>query len=172
MGIFKNMSELISEAAEVDDFNTDDITDDEALEAIDDLCDDFDDMEEVDPDDVEYTEEMVCIIGQKGLHGTRYLMEHDSLAKYMATRDLSIKEAMEAVCEANNIGMADTYLLIESKEEMVESIEEAKAALKGARKSSTKASLKLKFKNTANAFETLSNAGVKIIARKSKKKKK
>lgn len=163
---FKNPLSIISEACETDDFNTEDLDEEMEDEYEGEILDDYDDFEELE-ESITYTEEMVNIIAQPTSSGQRYLMEYDSLAKYMVSSDTTdIEEAMKKVCESNNILFEDTCLLVESKQDMVEYLAEAKTK----KRSKVKVNLNKKLKTTANFFKTVKNKGIKVVKKKNKSK--
>lgn len=161
MSLFgKSISGIIREACKaegcVSNEECDDCQDDEIEQNVSDTLDGTDELDF----DIEYTEEMVNVIYQESA-GT-YLIELDNLTKFMESSGLEVREAMEAVCEHNNIKMGDTCLVIESDESFREYLEEAKKSKKK----------KQILKNTDNLFKGLTNKGIRVAKKKSRKKKK
>lgn len=165
--MFKNALTIISEAAGSDEYNTDDVSfelDDEFENDIEADYTDFDELE--DDENIEYTAEMVNIIKTKR---GRLVMEFDMLAKYMNSANITdIEEAMQNVCEANGADYDNTYLVLESQEDMMSIVQEAKSKL------NKKAKVKIftKLRDSSNFLKTVKNKGIKVVKKKSNKKKK
>ena len=49
----------------------------------------------------------------------RYLIEFDNLAKFMRTNEYGPKQALTKICEHYDISVADTYIVMESAEHIM-----------------------------------------------------
>ena len=160
----KNILDILSESAEIDAVMMDDFYDDDELDDcmkegnLDDIFDEFQDFDE----SVSYTEEMVNVI-QFG--SDEYLIEHDNLLKYMESNSCSITEAMDRICGSNNISINNTFLLMESKDDFIQALSEAKSALKSKDKSIKEKAAK-KIKATSKQLKELKNKGIKVLKKK------
>lgn len=162
---FKNLLSIIAEACQSDDINTDNVDEDLEDDCGEEILDDYEDYEELD-EDFKYTAEMVVIVAQPQGQSVRYLMECDSLLKFMKSSGVTdIKEAMEQVCDKNNIAFDKTCLLTESKQDMVQFIEEAKTK----KRPKVKVNLNAKLRTTANFFQDVKNKGIKVVKKKGQK---
>lgn len=165
MGVlFKSVTDLLSEAAECEETHSIDFEDIGVEEDIFDILDDVEEMN----DELSYNEEMVHVICQESSEGySKYLVEFDMLSKYMQSTGLPVKEALIKICEHNCISLGDTYLVIESVEDIRESVQEAKATIKGA-KGICKDKAKKKLDETGKTIKDLKDKGVKLLKKKSK----
>lgn len=156
----KTIVQMLSEACKTEEMNTDNVTDADMMKFLSDELTYLDSIE----DDIEYTEEMVNVIMQESSYfGVRYLVELDNLTKLMESTGMDAKEALDAVCEHNNINAGDTYLLIESAESILEAV---KKLSKGDLKS------KAEINSTVKTIQDLKDKGIKVLTKKCKSNKK
>lgn len=160
--LFKGITEVLSEACKTEDVNyTDDCVSEEEF---------FEEIEELEEleDDIEYTEEMVNVISQETEHGVRYMVEYCDLVRLMNSNEYTERQALARICECNMLSYADTYVVIESSEDIIESIREAKDSAKSAEHPVDKANRKKKLDSASKAIRNLKNKGIKILKKKSK----
>lgn len=117
-------------------------------------------------EDISYSFEAIPIILQEGVYGNKkYLVEYDMLNKLLESYDITEREAMDKLCEVNNIDYDDFYLVIESAEYYKDIIDEAKTiggnSLKGR-----------KTNNLIKSIDDLKAQGIKVFKKKTNKKKK
>ena len=116
-------------------------------------------------EEINYSYESIPIILQESVYGVkRYLVEYDMLNKLLETYDVTEREALDNLAEANNIDYDDLYLVIESAEYYKEAIDEAKSmggnSLKGR-----------KTNNLIKSIGDLKAQGIKVFKKKTNKKK-
>lgn len=127
--LIKSCTDIIKEAAIVEDFNVSDIITDELKSKYDDC---MNNMAVVNKSAVAYNCKMVPVFQ----HESTYFVELDNVAKYMNSFEITdIKEAMENIAEANDISLDDMSLVIESKDYMDSIIKSAIAQSKAGDKS-------------------------------------
>lgn len=73
-------------------------------------------LEQVDEEVLGYNEEMVNVHQDSR---QRYLIEFDNLAKFMRTNEYGPKQALNKICEHYDIPIADTYIVMESAEHIM-----------------------------------------------------
>lgn len=73
-------------------------------------------LDVVDEEVLGYTEEMVNVHQDSR---QRYLIEFDNLVKFMRSNEYGPKQALNKVCEHYNISVADTYIVMESAEHIM-----------------------------------------------------
>ena len=73
-------------------------------------------LEEVDEEALGYNEEMVNVHQDSR---QRYLIEFDNLIKYIRTNNYGPKQALNKICEHYDISVADTYIVMESAESIM-----------------------------------------------------
>lgn len=158
--MIKNTFELISEAAKSEDSEYLDADLDDIESDLDDV---YDDIEELDDEEyLNYDEACVPILQQSE---DRYLLEMDVLAKYMKSNEIvDFAEAISNLCEYNNIAVEDTYVVVESADSIYELLDEAKRT-----KNSKKA--KALAGSTAEILGLMKTKGIKVVKKKSKKRK-
>jgi hypothetical protein len=156
---------LITEACKGESFEVDSVEDDE-IEC--DFEDAYGDVEELE-DDIEYTEEMVNVFQQPTKTGFRYLVEFDTLSKYMISANIQdVATAINNIAECNSLSKDDMVVVIESDDYTQEYLEEAKKLKKVDPK-------KKKMKEagtTAQILKMMKSNGIKLAKKKSKGKKK
>lgn len=179
MGIFQNgLVSVIKEASGSDAFYSDNVPfsaspsedDIETSDILDDIINGVEDIEELE-DDIEYTEESISVMFDA--KKDRYLIEFDNLAKYMTSaKVVSVKEAVDKICAANSIESSKTYVVIESQQEIVDFVNEAKSVFsKGSSLSiAGKKSKKLDLDKASQALTAMRNLKVNLLKKKSKKK--
>ena len=117
--LIKSTTDIIKEAAAVEEYNVSDIVSDE-LRASFEEC--VKDMPIVAKEAVAYTSEMVPVF----MNESNYFVEMDNVYKFMRSAEVTdIKEAMEKIAEANEIKLEDMSLVIESEEYMNSVLENA-----------------------------------------------
>lgn len=140
----------------------DDCCDDEEIE---DAEDGYEEVEDDDEDDIHYTVEMVNVIARQKEGYNRYIVEAENLAKFMESNDIDDPyKALEAVCEANEISMGDTYVLMESVENFKRAILENKTL--AAKDPVMSKAAKNKLGNYVRSFAKFKNSGVKLLKRR------
>lgn len=154
----KDKLTILSEAAETEEFNTDNVF---IGGVLDDISKELNFIPELD-EELEYTEEMVNVLLQETTHGNRYLVELENLVKLSESTGMDIKESLHSVCEHNSISIGDTYVVIES----IDSILESAKKLSKLNDIKSKADLT----NTLKSVQDLKDKGIKLMARSSKKK--
>ena len=154
----KDKLTILSEAAETEEFNTDNVF---IGGVLDDISKELNFIPELD-EELEYTEEMVNVLLQETTYGNRYLVELENLVKLSESTGMDIKESLSSVCEHNSISMGDTYVVIESIDNILE------AAKKLAKLNDIKS--KVDLTNSLKSVQDLKDKGIKLIAKSSKKK--
>jgi|GEM_PF-6993337 len=137
------------------------IDDEEVEEIKNDIMDVYDDMEEVDEDELGYSEEMVPVIATSE---STYYVEYDNLAKLMKASRCDAATAMEKICECNNLQLEDMRLVVESAAEIIRILNE-KAASKKVKKKKA-----LAMKSSVKFLKDLKNKGITVVKKKSNKK--
>lgn len=170
--IFALKSSILEEACKVEELEYDDMEDEfddhDEYSDDDDCCDDYDDIDDCDYDeeDLDYTAEMVVVHAKPD----KYIVEYQDLARYATANNLNIEDALLDVCEANEISIGNTVLLIESKQTFMDALNEAKKDCRNCRDKATKKK-KLKAinisKSSVRYFKNLKNKGIKV-AKKTK----
>lgn len=160
----KNAVDILSESYGTDIFYKDPLIsnfNDQSAEVI---ADDLGDIVELDKS-LKVTAEMVTIIQDEKQN--RFFVEHTNLLSYMESNDIEdIEVALKNVCEGNNVPYENTILLIESKEDIIDSVNEAKSKISG----KSKEKLSKKLQGTAKFFKDVKDKGIKIMSKKSKGK--
>jgi len=166
MSLFKNPFELMKEAYVTEDCEVLD-TDIDDVEC--DIEDVYDDLEEIDEDVLFYTEEMVHVIEQQLTdEKSRYLVEVENLAKYMMSSGVKdFAEAISNIARHNEIDKGSIYIVIESKDNMVQLLEEAKKVKRSLAKSRGES-----FKSTIGIIKMMKTKGLQVLKKSSKSKKK
>lgn len=154
----KDKLTILSEAAETEEFNTDNVF---IGGVLDDISKELNFIPELD-EELEYTEEMVNVLLQETTYGNRYLVELENLVKLSESTGMDIKESLSSVCEHNSISMGDTYVVIESIDNILE------AAKKLAKLNDIKS--KVDLTNSLKSVQDLKDKGIKLISKSSKKK--
>lgn len=165
MSLYKNSLELMSEACKTECGTDDDV---ESL-TLDDTKADVDDMlgdaDEVDDDELGYTEEAVNLFNSPRLNCV--LVEMDNLAKYMITNKITdISEALTNVAEHYEIDPATLAVVVESDEYISELIEEARSV-----KKEFKSKTAQDAKSMPAVLKMLKVKGIRVVKRKGRKKK-
>ena len=121
MGLFKNTTDILVECAKTENYTAPSTGSIE--ESISNLLEEFNET-----DNVFYTEEMVNV--QQDSAG-KFIIEFDSIEKYLRGRDLDMKGAINAICEhvskENDVDMnlSNTIIAIESVEDIMGSVQRA-----------------------------------------------
>lgn len=151
-----------------DEFSDDENYEDDIEDDIDDI-DDYEDDEDDDTndgEDLDYTAEMVAV---HQTNSGRYIVEMVHLNPYITRNRLSIEKAFINVCECNNIPLSKTYLLIESKDTILNAFKEAKEDCKNCKdpevKKKKKGFLNTSIKNISN-IKNLKNKGIHVCKKK------
>ena len=167
MSLYKNSLEILKEACDGEDLGLDDADLDDVEVGYEDIVGD---IEELDDEELGYTEEMVNVIEQQTSNGNRYLVEADSLAKYMLTQRITdVAEAMGNIAECNKLDVEAMCLVIESDDYMMQLIEEARKIKRAGGKTGARAA---ELKSTVDVIKMVKTKGIKVVKKKSRKKKK
>lgn len=158
--MFKGSLQILQESAENEGYVFDTLNESVENDSINDILDDFEDIDE---DELDYTEEMVNVIEQQLDNTSRYLIEHDNLSKFIKSSGLSLKDAMIKICEHNDIPFANTYLVIESKDDIMKNFAEAG---KAAKEPKMKEKLKKKIEVSKKQLKNLKDNGIKVLKKK------
>lgn len=123
--INKDSFQIFAEAAKTESFNTDNIFTSDVLA---DFEDTYKELRTISIDDIFYPAQSVPVMQVKKVtEGVQYCVEMDMLAKYMKSSGITnIKEALENVCEANEISIEECALVVESEDYARQVVEEAK----------------------------------------------
>ena len=150
---------VMTEASQCDTLNFDTCTDAEVDNSFNDLFSDID----------EFGEDLIFNI--EAVHGwqsgDKFLIESDSLFKFMESNDLALEEAYDAVIEHYNLDESKTFLVIESKEFYKEILTEAKKAKRPRDKEEGLG----KMQSVFDYFGKAKKKGIKLITKKKKGKK-
>ena len=171
MSMFNKVAfDIISEAAEGENFNVSSIFDSDVDAEFGTLYNDI--RDEIDSADISYPAESVPVLAidrEVGEECTPYCVEFDMLAKYMTTNNvLDIEKAMLDVAQSNDIQLDELSLLIDSEEEVAEYLEEAKKIRKA---TGSKKKLDSAY-NTAAILKNVKTKGIRVAKKVSKKNKK
>lgn len=156
----KDITRILIESVQTEEFNTNPVLESDIENE---LMKEVNYLEEA-QSDLLYTEEMIPVLMQESTFGNRYVVELDMLNKLMESYDIDAKEALERLCEHNEIEMADTYVMIESAEVIEESLKQFKKS------SDVKA--KEDVKNATKSIKDLQDKGIKLLTKKAKSGKK
>lgn len=156
----KDITQLLIEASQSEEFYTENTSTNNTLQTL---------MEEVNyleesQEDIKYDEEMIPVIMQETTFGSRYVVEYDMLYKLMESYNIDAMEALERLCEHNEIEIGDTYVMIESADYILESLKQFKK--------DTSMKVKKDIQNTTKTLQDLKDKGIKLISKKSNDKKK
>lgn len=177
--IKKNMLTILKEAAEAEEFDKnsdleysgyvddeeldleDEISDEELQQYETDIIDTYEELEDIDDEELEYTEEMVTVIDACG----QYLVEYDNLSKLITSKKYDAVTALEKISECNEIPLEEIVLVVES-EDSIKSILQEKATSKKSKKKKLSA-----LKSSSKLLKNIINKGIKVKKKcKSKKK--
>lgn len=165
MSLYKNSFQILKEASGAEDLDSDLDLDDVEVG----FEDTFGDIEELDDDELNYTEETVNVFAQETSEGTRFLVEADLLAKFMMAQNITdISEAMTRVAEHNELDVQAMAVVIESDDYMMELIEEARKMKKAGGKTKDKAK---ELQSTIDVVKMVKTKGIKVVKKKSRKKR-
>lgn len=156
----KDITRILIESVQTEEFNTNPVLESDIENE---LMKEINYLEESQCDMI-YTEEMIPVLMQETTFGNRYVVELDMLNKLMESYDIDAREALDRLCEHNEIEFADTYVMIESAEVIEESLKQYK-------KSSDLKS-KEDIKNATKSIKDLQDKGIKLITKKAKAVKK
>lgn len=159
--LLRSKLDLMTEAASMENFATHNSMDN-MTEADVNFC--LEAVETFD-DDLDYPVEAIPVIVSESYGNQRYIVEYDMLYKLMETYDVDEVEAMNMLCEVNNINMDDLYLMIESQEYFEEKMQEA-GSKGGSNLKSTKS------QNLIKSVNDLKAKGIKVVKKGNKKGKK
>lgn len=122
----------------------------------------FSDIEET--DEGLYGVETVMVFSEETSDGERYMIECDSLLKFMDDEEIDdVETAMLTVAKYNELPFDSVCLLIEPEELMESAILEAK--------SSKNTQVLGKIKDTVDVLKMMKTKGIKVVKKKSKKSK-
>lgn len=156
----KDITKILIESAQTEEFNTNPVLESDIENE---LMKEVNYLEEAQSDLI-YTEEMIPVLMQESTFGNRYIVELDMLNKLMESYDIDAKEALERLCEHNEIEIADTYVMIESAEAIQESLKQFKK--------SSDVKSKEDLKNATKSIKDLQDKGIKLLTKKAKSVKK
>lgn len=165
MALFNNPAEIIIEAGNLDLETSGNIMIETAANEFTAECSEIPTLEE---DAVFYTEEVVPVFGVNKVTGIKAVVELESVVKFMNSNDIEdIADAVTKIAEHYELNATDLGIVIESNEELEETVQEAKvAAKKGLKKALGKVG------DAANALKDIKNKGIKVFKKKPNKKKK
>ena len=171
MSMFNKLAfDIISEAAEAENFNVSSIFDSDVDAEFGSLYNDI--KNEIDSADLSYPAESIPVLAIDRDYSedcTPYCVEFDMLAKYMVSNgELEIDKAMIDIAQANDIQLDELSLLIDSEDDVAEYLEEAKKIRKA---TGNKKKLDSAY-NTAAILKYIKTKGIKVAKKKSGGKKK
>lgn len=133
------------------------------------LFKDLEDLDEIDFD-LQYTPEMVVV--RDDSPNNRYLVEYQDLARLMESSNVNAKKALQMICKENNINMADTYVVVESTEVIMERALEKKDSIKAAKDVEEKCLKEKEMGEGCNSIKEMKKDGIKVLKKKAKDIKK
>lgn len=159
--LIKNKLEMIIESSSTEDYNINSTVDDMSMSE---LQSALDEGVYTLAYDLTYPVQSIPIIEQESSYDNAkiYVVEYDMLYKLMESYDVDEVEAMNMLCEANNIDYDDLYLAIESSDYYLEKMEEIGGSQLKANRSS----------NLIKSISDLKDKGIKMTKKPSGKKKK
>ena len=153
---------ILSEASKIDRISVFNSLDEPVIN---DLFSDLEDLDEIDFD-LQYTAEMVVVRDDSLNH--RYLVEYQDLARLMESSNTNAKKALQMVCEKNNIKVADTYVVVESTEVIIERALEKKDSIKATKDVEEKCLKEKEMGEGCNSIKEMKKNGIKILKKKAK----
>lgn len=160
MALELNSSSILHECARIENLNLiKPLTESEYNN----LLNQLNDLETVEEGVLAYTEEMVNV--SEDSRG-RYLIELDNLAKYIYTNECTVKDAVSKICEHYDISVANTYVVIESVDQIMNDFKQTQICSESA-DSKIKAYGKEKINGICREFDSLLESGVKLLTKES-----
>lgn len=164
----KSIIDVMVESANSEEYTLNDLFDDETEKEFNAAIDDIAELQE----SLVYTPDMVPVIK----HENNFYIDLGDVYKVMecSNDDCDEFDAVSNIVSANDdegMTLENTFIVVESKEYMMNIIAEAKAATKsksGVNKKTGKARLTA----AADAFKNMKNKGLRLVKKKVKKKKK
>ena len=147
--IFKDLTQLLAESSLID------IVDDDI--EIKELLDELEDIDELDYSDMGSTEEMIPIFTESTEYGTRYMIECSYLYGYAKSNNVDEITALEHICEFHNISLNSTYVIVESLDDMINSVNEAKSSKN-----------KKMLNKASKAIKKFKDKGINLLRKKNK----
>lgn len=160
MGLELKASSILSECARIENLN---LVKPMTEAATNSLLYQLNDLDTVDESVLAYTEEMVNIHQDSR---NRYLLEFDNLIKYIRTNECTVKQAVNKICEHYDISVADTYVVVESVDNIMNQMKQAQVCAESAN-AKVKAYGKEEVTAMCEEFNSLLEAGVKLLAKPS-----
>ena len=102
----------------------------------------------------------------------RYLVEYQDLARLMESSNVNAKKALQMICKENNINMADTYVVVESTEVIMERALEKKDSIKATKDVEEKCLKEKEMGEGCNSIKEMKKDGIKVLKKKAKDIKK
>lgn len=160
---FKDPLEIIAEATSTDNLNEAD--QELANEFMSEILEEYKDFERIGESTIPYTAEMMPVLEAASPSGAkRYIIENDFLVKLMAARDLTAKEAMDAVAEANHLNIADLYLVVEGQGDIKQLLKTTSSKLVA----TSNKNIFGRLKQGCQYFKDLKNSGIKVLQKSDK----
>ena len=166
----KSIIDVMVESANAEEFAINDLFDDETEKEFNDAIDSIGELQE----SLMFTADMVPVIK----HENNFYIDLGDVYRIMECSDEECEDdefdVVSAVISANdNEGMTleNTFIIVESKEHMMKIVSEARVAIKS-KSGINKKTGKAKLTAAADVFKNMKNKGLKLIKKKTKKKKK
>lgn len=161
MSLYNSTTDILKECARVESANI--IRESVGTGKIEDMYSSLLNLEEIDEGALDYTEEMV---GIHQYNNGKYLLEFDDLSKYMLSNKVTAKDAVTKICEHYDINEADTYVVIESMDNIMNQLAEAKICTESGN-SLAKSYGKDKMESAIAEFYQMQQSGVKLMTKPS-----
>ena len=163
----KSIIDVMVESANAEEFMINDLFDDETEKEFNDAIDSIGELQE----SLMFTADMVPVIK----HENNFYIDLGDVYRIMECSDDEDEfNAVSAIISANDdegMTLENTFIVVESKEHMMNIVSEAKAAVKS-KSGINKKNGKAKLTAAADVFKNMKNKGLKLIKKKAKKKKK
>lgn len=159
MGLYNSATDILRECAKIESANI--VRESVANSQVEDFYSKLLNLEEIEEGYLDYDAEKV------GVHvytSGRYLIEFDDLSKYMLTNKLTAKDAISKICEHYDINEADTHVVIESMDNIMNQLAEAKVCTESGN-SLIKNYGKDKMELTYVQFNEMVQSGVKLMTK-------
>ena len=165
MALFNNPTQIIIEAGNLDLETSDNIMIESAANDFATRCSEIPTLNE---DTIHYSEEAVPVFGVESTPGIKGVVELENVVKYMESNNVEdVCEAVEKIAEHYGLNSKDLAIVIESDDDLNNTLQEAKVAAKKGNKSGL-----VKVGKAAEVLKNIKNKGLKIFKKKPSKKKK
>ena len=161
MGLVNKTSSILAECARIENLN---LVKPDTSGIEESLVRQLNDIETVDDSLLSYTEEMVNVHHDE--KRDRYLIEFDNVSKFIRSNECTVKQAVNKICEHYDISVADTYIVIESVDLIMNQFKQSQVCAESAN-SVVKAYGKEEVNGIYEEFNSLLESGIKLLARPS-----